>query len=172
MGKGSRGSVATIQRSRSSNSQRSTPRRGSKAQEPQPTFLAPEDAALLADLTRLRALVAELTAKYRPSSSPDAQASIRSPREVANLLSAEMEELPQEQLRVVLLNSKNQVIDVVTLYVGTLNSSTVRVAELFREAIRQNAASLIIVHNHPSGDPTPSPEDVRVTAEAVKAGQN
>ena len=57
------------------------------------------------------------------------------------------------------------------IYRGTLNSSSVRVAELFRDAIRENAASVIIVHNHPSGDPTPSPEDVRVTAEAVKAGQ-
>ena len=83
-----------------------------------------------------------------------------------------MEDLPQETLRVILVNAKNVVLDIVELYRGTLNSSTVRICELFREAIRQNAASLIIVHNHPSGDPTPSPEDVRVTAEAVKAGQN
>ena len=54
---------------------------------------------------------------------------------------------------------------------GTLNASSVRIAELFREAIRENAASLIIVHNHPSGDPAPSPEDVRITADAVNAGR-
>jgi DNA repair protein RadC len=72
---------------------------------------------------------------------------------------------------VLLLNSKNHVVAIRRLYRGTLNSSSVRVAELFRAAIRENCASLIVVHNHPSSDPTPSPEDVRVTAEAVRAGQ-
>ena len=57
------------------------------------------------------------------------------------------------------------------MYRGTISSSAVRVAELFRDAIRENAASIIITHNHPSGDPTPSPEDVKVTAEAVQAGR-
>jgi DNA repair protein RadC len=148
------------------------PAKHGSGQEPQPvTFLAPEDATFLADLTRLRALVAELTARYRPSTVPEARGLIRSPREVVNLLAAEMEELPQEQLRVVLLNSKNQVLDVLTLYQGTLNSSPVRIAELFRQAIVANAASIVMAHCHPSGDPTPSPEDVRITAEAVKAGQ-
>ena len=142
-------------------------------QDLQPTFLAPEDATFLADLSRLRQLVAELHAKYRHTTTiAEAQLSIRSPGDVVRLVGVEMEDLPQETLRVILVNAKNVVIDIVELYRGTLNSSTVRICELFREAIRQNAASLIIVHNHPSGDPTPSPEDVRVTAEAVKAGQN
>ena len=139
---------------------------------PQTTFLAPDDATFLADLTRLRQLVAELHAKYRPTTTlAQGTVNIRSPREVAHLVEVEMAQLPQETLRVILVNAKNVVIDIVELYRGTLNSSTVRICELFREAIRQNAASLIVVHNHPSGDPTPSPEDVRVTAEAVKAGQ-
>lgn len=96
---------------------------------------------------------------------------VRSPRDVFHLVHSEMASLEQEHLRVVLLNSKNHVLAIKEIYRGTLNASSVRVGELFREAIRQNTASLIIVHNHPSGDPTPSPEDVRVTAEAVKAGR-
>ena len=96
---------------------------------------------------------------------------VRSPREVVNLVQHDMALLEQEELWVLLLNAKNQVLAIRRLYRGTLNASTVRVGELFRAAIRENCASVIVVHNHPSGDPTPSPEDVRVTAEAVKAGQ-
>ncbi|HEX2033055.1 MAG TPA: DNA repair protein RadC [Chloroflexota bacterium] len=96
---------------------------------------------------------------------------IHSPGDVYRLVASEMALLDQEHLRVVLLNTKNQVLAVREVYRGTLNSSSVRIAELFRDAVRENCASIIIVHNHPSGDPTPSPEDVRVTAEAVNAGQ-
>ena len=71
---------------------------------------------------------------------------------------------------ILLLSSKNQVLAVRRTYRGTLNSSAVRVAELFRAAIRENAASVILVHNHPSSDPTPSSEDVRITGDAVRAG--
>src|SRR5919112_4757169 len=83
----------------------------------------------------------------------------------------EMMFLEQEHLRVVLLNTKNQVLSAPEVYVGSLNTSVVRVAELFREAIRQNSAAVIVVHNHPSGDPTPSPEDVQVTRQIVAAGE-
>jgi DNA repair protein RadC len=79
--------------------------------------------------------------------------------------------LEQEHLRTVIMDSKNHVIKVHTVYVGSLNTAVVRVAELFREAIRLNAAALIVAHNHPSGDPTPSPEDVHVTREIVAAGK-
>jgi DNA repair protein RadC len=96
---------------------------------------------------------------------------VRSPRDVVNLVYSQMANQDQERLRVLLLNTKNHVVANREVYRGTLNSSTVRVAELFRDAIRENCAALIVVHNHPSGDPTPSPEDIRVTAEAVKAGQ-
>jgi len=105
------------------------------------------------------------------ASDPAERPVVRSPREVVNLVQNDMALLQQEELWVLLLSSKNQVLAIRKLYRGTLNSSTVRVAELFRSAIRENCASLIIVHNHPSGDPTPSPEDVRVTAEAARAGQ-
>ncbi len=102
---------------------------------------------------------------------PEARPYVRSPADLANLLIPEMAYLEQEHLRVVLLNTKNQVLAAPEVYVGSLNTSVVRVAELFREAIRQNAAALIIVHNHPSGDPTPSPEDVQVTRQVVEAGR-
>jgi DNA repair protein RadC len=96
---------------------------------------------------------------------------IRSPQDVANLLMLEMGLLEQEQLRVILLNTKNVVIRIHAVYTGSLNTAVVRVGEIFREAIRANAASLILAHNHPSGDPSPSPEDVRVTEAIVKAGR-
>lgn len=83
---------------------------------------------------------------------------------------AEMSLLGQEHLRTVLLDSRNRVIAIPTIYVGSLNAASVRVGEVFREAIRANSAAMIIVHNHPSGDPTPSPEDVQVTRQMVEAG--
>jgi DNA repair protein RadC len=69
------------------------------------------------------------------------------------------------------LDTKNYIIRIVTVYKGNVNTAIVRVGELFRDAIRHNAASIIVVHNHPSGDPTPSPEDVRVTEMVVEAGK-
>jgi hypothetical protein len=71
---------------------------------------------------------------------------------------------------VLLLDTRNWMIDDVTLYVGSLNASHIRVAEVFRDAIRQNAATIIVVHNHPSGDPAPSPEDVEITRQLARAG--
>lgn len=103
--------------------------------------------------------------------SSDEKPQVRSPADAANLLMTEMSLLEQEHLRVILLDSKNRVLRVITVYVGSLNTSVVRVGELFREAIRANAAAIIIVHNHPSGDPTPSPEDVHVTEAIVQAGK-
>jgi DNA repair protein RadC len=83
----------------------------------------------------------------------------------------EMSHLDQEHLRVICLDTKNRVQRMQTVYVGSLNSSVVRVGEVFKEAVRLNSAALIVVHNHPSGDPTPSPEDVQVTRQLVEAGQ-
>jgi DNA repair protein RadC len=102
--------------------------------------------------------------------SPQERLQIRSPTDVANLLMMEMGLLEQEQLRVVLLDTKNYVLRVHTVYSGSLNTAVVRVGEVFREAIRANCAGVILAHNHPSGDPTPSPEDVRVTEAIVEAG--
>jgi DNA repair protein RadC len=103
--------------------------------------------------------------------SPDERLQVRSPADAANLLMGEMSMLEQEHLRVMLLDTRNRVLAVPTIYVGSLNTSVIRVSELFREAIRRNAAAVIVAHNHPSGDPTPSPEDVAVTRNIIQAGQ-
>lgn len=102
---------------------------------------------------------------------PQERLQIRSPSDVADLLMLEMSLLDQEHMRAVLLDTKNNVLRVAPVYTGSLNTAVVRVGEVFREAIRANCASIIIVHNHPSGDPTPSPEDVRVTEMLVDAGK-
>jgi DNA repair protein RadC len=103
--------------------------------------------------------------------SPEERPQVRSPADAANLVMSEMGLLEQEHLRVMLLDTKNRVLDSPTVYVGSLNTSLIRVGELFRAAIRANCASLIVLHNHPSGDPTPSPEDVAVTRQIVEAGK-
>jgi DNA repair protein RadC len=95
---------------------------------------------------------------------------IKSPADIAQLLMLEMSHLDQEQLRAVLLDTKNRVQGISTIYVGSLNTSHIRVGEVFKDALKKNSAALIVVHNHPSGDPTPSPEDVLVTREIVAAG--
>jgi len=86
-----------------------------------------------------------------------ARVQVHSPRDVADLLMVEMGLLPQEVMRTVLLNTKNHVIASPVIYQGSANTAVLRVGELFREAVKHNAVSLILVHNHPSGDPTPSP---------------
>jgi DNA repair protein RadC len=103
--------------------------------------------------------------------APHERPVVKSPADAANLLMMEMGLLEQEHLRTVMLDSKNQVLKVHTVYVGSLNTAVVRVGELFREAIRLNCAALIVAHNHPSGDPTPSAEDVYVTRQIVEAGK-
>jgi DNA repair protein RadC len=105
------------------------------------------------------------------SLAPQERAVIHSPQDVANLVMAEMASLDQEHLRVLLLNTKNEVLSIQEIYVGNVNSSMVRPSEVFRPAVRDNAPSIIVVHNHPSGDPTPSPEDVSITRELVSAGE-
>lgn len=104
------------------------------------------------------------------AATPTERPKVSSPADAANLLMSEMMLLEQEHLRVILLNTRNEVLGMPTIYQGSLNTSVVRVAELFKEAIRANAAAVIVVHNHPSGDPAPSPEDISVTRQLVKAG--
>lgn len=96
---------------------------------------------------------------------------IKRPADAAHLLMLEMSHLDQEHLRTVLLDTKNRVQAITTVYVGSLNTSVVRVGEVFKEAVKRNSAALIVAHNHPSGDPTPSPEDVLVTHEILQAGR-
>lgn len=96
---------------------------------------------------------------------------IRSPRDVADRLAVDMGRLEREELRVLSLNAKNVVQRTSTVYVGNVSASLVRVGELFRDAVRLDASGVILAHNHPSGDPTPSPDDLHLTAEAIAAGR-
>lgn len=105
-------------------------------------------------------------AKELPTDRPQ----VRSPSEIAQLFMPEMSLLEQEQMRIVLLDTKNRVSGIVTAYQGSVHTTVIRIAELFREAIRRNVPSIALVHNHPSGDATPSPEDCSITREVVKAG--
>ena len=103
-------------------------------------------------------------------SSPEDRFLVRSPSDVAQLLMAEMAHLQQEHFQVLYLDTRNRLLGSETVYVGSLNASQVRVAEVFRDAVKRNCAAIIVAHNHPSGDPTPSPEDVQVTRQLVAAG--
>ncbi|MCA9863688.1 MAG: DNA repair protein RadC [Thermomicrobiales bacterium] len=103
--------------------------------------------------------------------SPEDRAQVTSPDDVANLLQIEMAALEQEQLRVVLLDTKHRILGARTVYQGSVNQAQVRVGEVYRDAVRQNATAIVAVHNHPSGDPTPSAADVSLTVELVRAGE-
>ena len=102
---------------------------------------------------------------------PSGRFSVRGPHDVADRLVLQMGRLEREELRVVLLNTKNVVLAMPTVYQGNVSTALVRVGELFRDAVRQHAAGLILVHNHPSGDPSPSPDDLHLTAESIAAGR-
>jgi DNA repair protein RadC len=102
---------------------------------------------------------------------PAGRWTIRSPGDVARPLVADMGRLEREELRVLSLNTKNVVQRATTVYVGNVSASLVRIGELFRDAVRLDAAGIVLVHNHPSGDPTPSPDDLHLTAEAIAAGR-
>ncbi|MFQ5859388.1 MAG: DNA repair protein RadC [Anaerolineae bacterium] len=103
--------------------------------------------------------------------APEERPQITSPADAANLIMLDMSLLEQEELWVLLLDTKNHVLDIVRLYQGSVNTSLIRIAEVFREAIKRNCAAIIVAHNHPSGDPTPSPEDVRITRQMHEAGK-
>jgi len=96
---------------------------------------------------------------------------IKSPQDVANLLMDEMRYLDRENFRTVSLNTKNRVLGIDSVSVGSLNSSLVHPREVFKNPIRRSSAAIILVHNHPSGDPTPSQEDIQVTRRLVEAGR-
>lgn len=105
------------------------------------------------------------------SHQPEDRVMITSPQDVVDQMQYKMAGLEQEELLVLLLDSRNRLIKSENLYRGSLNSSTVRPAEIFKSGIRRNAAALIIVHNHPSGDPIPSSEDIQLTRMLIGAGE-
>ena len=96
---------------------------------------------------------------------------INSPADAAALVQYDMSLLEKEHLRVLLLDRRNRVLDTEEIYQGSVSSSQIRVGEVLRPAIKQLASAIIVVHNHPSGDPTPSPDDVAVTRAIVQGGK-
>ncbi len=141
-----------------------------------PGIARASSAELMAEHGIGEAKVAQLKAAFELGrrllvTTPTERPQVRSPADAAQLLMAEMSLLEQEHMRLVLLDTKNYVLSTPTVYVGSLNTSLIRVGELFRYALKENCAALIVAHNHPSGDPTPSPEDVIVTSKIVEGGQ-
>lgn len=100
----------------------------------------------------------------------DVRPTIRSPKDIAEFMREDMRYLQKEHFVCLFLNTKNQILAKETLSMGSLNASIVHPREVFRAAIKCSSASIVCVHNHPSGDPTPSPEDVNLTARLVEAG--
>jgi DNA repair protein RadC len=96
---------------------------------------------------------------------------IRSPQDAIGVIAVMLADLDTEHLIAVMLDSNNKVIGVHTVATGGLNACHIRIADVFKAAILSNAASIILSHNHPSGDPTPSPEDIKLTQHVVKAGK-
>ena len=133
-----------------------------------------EGRALLDALRSNLSLLRELAMHYEVSNKPerpDDLPSISSPSDVYALLGPEMSSLAQEQLRVLLLTTKNEVIGQRTIYQGNVNSSMIRPAEVLRPAVVEAIPNIIVCHNHPSQDPTPSPEDVAITRDLAQAGK-
>jgi len=123
------------------------------------------------DAGTLPAEIAELRSAFAALLRPTRREQIKSPADVAALLMVEMGHLDQEEMRVVNLDTKNRIQRITTVYKGSLSTAIIRVAEIFKDAIRLNSAAIVVVHNHPSADPTPSPEDCLVTREVVAAGK-
>ncbi len=121
-----------------------------------------KSAQVMAALELGRRLMAE---------APEERWQIRSPGDAARVLMPALGYLEQEQFAVLYLDTRNRVVAQEMLYKGSLNTSLVRIAEVFRGAVRRNCAALIVAHNHPSGDPSPSPEDVALTRRLIEAGK-
>ena len=100
----------------------------------------------------------------------DEKYTIRSPQDAASYLMPDMTSLKQEHFVVLFLNVKNQVLHKQTIFIGSLNASIVHPREIFREAVKRSAASIICAHNHPSGNPSPSSEDIDVTKRLIESG--
>ncbi len=114
---------------------------------------------------------AALNLGLRLNLPPEERPAINSPADAAALVQYDMSLLEKEHLRVLLLDRRNRVLDIEEVYHGSVNSSQIRVGEIFRAAISRLASAIVVCHNHPSGDPTPSPDDVAVTRAIVQSGK-
>jgi DNA repair protein RadC len=136
-------------------------------------FIDPSEFLRIHGLGKARAatLIAALEIGRRVAASgPDERPVIRSAADAARLIQ-EIGYLPQEQIRVILVDSNRRLIATKTVYIGTVNAAVLRPAEIYREAVLRNAPALILAHNHPSRDPSPSPEDVDLTHQMIAAGE-
>lgn len=115
--------------------------------------------------------IAELFKRFNTYKSFNEFKRVSSPNDVASMLYGEMGTFNQELLKLIILNTKNEITKIKDVFKGSLNSSLVHPREIFNEAIRNSAASIIICHNHPSGDPTPSDEDIKVTTRLKECGE-
>ena len=135
---------------------------------------SPEGRAVLDALRSNLSLLGELAMRYEVATRPEGPEdppSIGSPRDIHSLLGPEMSALAQEQLRVLLLDIRNNVIGQRVVYQGNVNSSIVRAAEVFRPAVVESVPAIAIAHNHPSGEADPSPEDLLITRKLEQAGE-
>jgi len=133
-----------------------------------PTELAQVKGVTINMAARIKAA---LTLGIRLNDPIEERVSINSPADAAALVQYEMGLLQQEYLKVMLLDTRNHVLDIVEVYHGSVNSSQVRIAEVMRPAVQRMATGMIVLHNHPSQDPTPSPDDVAVTRAMVQAAK-
>jgi DNA repair protein RadC len=125
----------------------------------------------IGDAKSVQILAALELGKRMSQYKPDERYVIRSPDDGANYVMEEMRTLKQEHFVVLFLDSKNYIIHRKTIFVGSLNASIVHPREVYREAVKRSAASIIVAHNHPSGDPSPSKEDIQVTRRLVESGK-
>lgn len=137
------------------------------------TLLEPEAAAIIHLIRENLRVLRELVQRYEVPwlDAVERGPALASPADAAAYLGTEMRDLGQEQMRVLVLDTKNRVIAAELVYQGGLNATVVRPADCLRTAVRLGAAAVILVHNHPSGDPTPSPEDVQLTGEIGRAAE-
>ena len=138
------------------------------------TITAQHADTLLDALRRNLDVLGELAVRYQVEllpERPDDVPAIARPQDVHRLVGREMSQLAQEQVRVLLLNTRNEVVGQRVIYQGNVNSSIIRPAEVLRPAVVEAVPSIIVAHNHPSQDPTPSPDDIAITRELAQAGK-
>lgn len=136
--------------------------------------LSPQDMSRIKGIGAAKSLTVAAAielGKRLASLVPNERPVVRSPQDAANYMMAKLRYETKENFVAILLSTKNHIIAAPTISVGTLNASLVHPRELFKEAINYSAASVILVHNHPSGDPTPSREDIELTQKLVNAGR-
>jgi len=133
-----------------------------------------KDKLQLLDITRLQKqkleAIFEVAIRIAKETRKD-KVRIQCPQSIADLLMPEMRTLKKEEFRIVLLNIKCEIITIRTISVGSLSSSLVHPREVFKEAVLSSAAAIICVHNHPSGDPTPSRDDIELTKRLAEVGK-